>query len=759
MMMQTTGNAGPRAAWAFVALLALLGAGCEPAGTSGSAPTREPAGAGSVDLDPAVDAPEAHEPEGSGADSGMPDEDSDASDPMEQMEGQTGVSAPVAEPPVVVPPAAPPVAPPVTPNPTTASEAGSPSSTLTLGQRAEATLNAATVLPTVVVVPDVWSYIEAVAHWTPKLRYPVLIDDGSPRSAENIGRFVRAYAPTTVMRWKFEAAEPLRGGSRDQARVNSAVARAWGVEGTEEREVIEIGPVLSRWQDIGHEPTGVILANPLDQAWTAALALSAARGQPIMWMELDRNVNAVLTLDEAKALSSRIEAFCTANALRWAKLGDTIDAVTICANAPSRMLFAISPGEGGKEGERIHFALTDYIGRHLPARGMEGRWGWAGQIHGDGAEAAYRAMCGLFVRPRSAWVFDSYTEPGVWQAHDGAAAKQALERAGWSVRLDDAPDATDVQWRGGASRPIDPGLILVTTMGNADFFDLGQNNRCYPGDLPMLDRPAMLHFVHSWSLSSPGTARTIGARWFERGVYAYAGSVQEPFLAAFVPTPDVAARVSSGVPWGQAVRVEGGTVWRIAVFGDPLITAGPTSALKRGDGALPLKGARDLDAELKSAVREKDFASALRLMAMLARDEDATRLVGALVGSPDTTLSPEAAAFAIGPAFRTGELGLVISVQQRMAGAEAKEPRATDLVWNMSRAKLNGLEKDARDRTLDALRVSVRAEQIGPDGAELARWLRVYRGRADAAAFAATIEPQLKAARDKRDLSRAVEGR
>jgi hypothetical protein len=102
---------------------------------------------------------------------------------------------------------------------------------------------------------------------------------------------------------------------------------------------------------------------------------------------------------------------------------------------------------------------------------------------------------------------------------------------------------------------------------------------------------------------------------------------------------------------------------------------------------------------------------------------------------------------------------MMIGVQQRMAGSEAKQPRAADLVWNMSRARMNGLENDARDRVLDALRVAVRPEQVGPDGVELTRWLRQYRGRADAAAFAATIEPQLKAARDKRDLGRAVEGR
>lgn len=755
-MMTTprTGSIGSRAAWILVAMLAGAAVGCEPAGTSGADPTTTGRATRTDERPTPTDVVDGGAGDAARADDEPVDgelqfPDEELADPMGAMEGEGAASE-------ATPPAPAASTPPAVPS---SGGRGGPSSTLTLGQRAEAALNAATVLPVVVVVPDVWSYIEAVAHWTPALRYPVLIDDGTPTSAENIGRFVRAYAPASVVKWKADDVLPAQGGSLASARVNAAVARVWDVEGADEREVIDLGPVLSRWQEIGHEPPGVIIANPMDQAWAAALAISAARGQPIMWMELDRNVNAVLTLDEAKALSSRIEAFCDSNGLRWAKLGDTIDAITVCANAPTRMLFAVTPSKDGKEGERIHFALTDYLGRHLPARAQEGRWGWAGQIHGDAAEAAYRAMCGLFVRPKSAWIFDSYTEAGVWQAHDGSAAKRTLEQAGWSVRLDDAPNATDVQWRGSASRPMDPGLILVTTMGNADFFDLGQNNRCYPGDLPMLDRPAMLHFVHSWSLSSPGTTRTIGARWFERGVYAYAGSVQEPFLSAFVPTPDVAARVSSGVPWGQAVRVEGAPVWRIAVFGDPLITAGPTSGLKRGEGAFALEGASDMDAALKSAVKEKDFASALRLMAMLGRDEDAARLVGAIMASPDAALSPEAAALAIGPAFRTGELGMVIGVQQRMAGTEAKRPRATDLVWNLSRAKMNGLEQAERDRTLDALRVAVRPEQVGPDGAELTRWLRQFRGRADAAAFAATIEPQLKAARDKRDLQRAVDGR
>lgn len=625
---------------------------------------------------------------------------------------------------------------------------------LALARRAEATLNAAKVVPTLVVVPDVWSYAEAIARWTPELRYPVLIDDGSAQAAANIGRFVRGFEPEAVVSWKAEGVEAPRGASLTAVRVNTAIGRAWGVE----EELPEISRLVGRWMELGHRPPGIIVANPADEAWAGALALGAARGEPILWTTLGRNVNAFLSLEEAKALSAQIEAFCDSHALSWARLGDAIDAVTVCANAPVKLLFAQRP-DSGPEG-RQYIALTDFLGRHLPARAVEGRWGWAGQIHGDASEAAYRAMCGLFIRPKSAWVFDSYTEGGVWQAHDGSAAKATLERAGWSVRLDDAPNATDAQWRGVAAEIIDPGVIMVTTMGNSDFFDLGKGNRCAPGDLPMLDRPAMLHFVHSWSLLAPTKADTIGARWFDRGVYAYAGSIQEPFLSAFVPTPLVAERLASGEPWGVVPRVEGAAPWRVAVFGDPLITSGPTSAITRDAGAkLPLAGVNDLAEGLKDAIGERDFASSLRLMTLLARDEDAERLLAAIVASPDASLSPEAAAYAITPAFRSGDLELLIRVQQSMAGEDAKSPRALDPLWNLTRQRLNGLEKDSRDRALDALRVAVREEQLGPDGVELARWLRSYRGRADAEAFAATIEPRLRLARDKNDLRRAVNGR
>ena len=119
-----------------------------------------------------------------------------------------------------------------------------------------------------------------------------------------------------------------------------------------------------------------------------------------------------------------------------------------------------------------------------------------------------------------------------------------LRQVGITVELDDTPRQGAADWRLRAARTVTADLILVNTMGNADFFDLTPG-QCKPGDVPILNVPAALHIVHSWSLLAPDTRDTLGGRWLERGVFAYAGSVNEPFLEAFVPTPAVAAQPGS----------------------------------------------------------------------------------------------------------------------------------------------------------------------------------------------------------------------
>lgn len=651
-----------------------------------------------------------------------------------------------------------PAAPPAdSPQPTPAATAEI-AGAMALGKRVSATLAAARVIPTVVIATDVWSYVDAISRWTPTLRYPVLLDDGTPAAAENIGRFVRAFGPNAVVMYKIEtpAGEP-RNGLIASVRIDSAAGRAWGMT----KDVTRTDDLVRHWDEIGHVPPGVIVADPKDDAWPAALALSAARGEPILWESLPGNLNGMMQLEDARKLTTMIEIFCASTLHTWDRIGDQLDAVTICANSPVKVHVAETPGEGQRGLTRETVALTDHIGRHHTGPGAlrQGRWAWAGQIPGDGPSAAYRAMCAIFLRPSSAWVFDSYTEPGAWQVHDGGATKAALEGAGWTVRLDDAPNATPADWRIAAAKPLDASLIMVTTMGNAGFFELGHGDRCYPGDLPLLERPAMLHFVHSWSLLAPGKADTIGARWLDRGVYAYAGSVQEPMLSAFVPTPLVADRVIAGMPWGAAARVEGGMEWRIAILGDPLITAGQGTGITREDGPLPMDATIDVDSELRSAIRAKEYARSLRLMALLGRDEDAVRLAGAVLREDEQGMTPEAAAYVVGPAFRAADLSLLARAQQRMAGADAKQPRVLDRLWNLARQQINTVDKEQRDRVLDILRSAVREEQSAADGIELTRWIRRYRTRAEAEAFAQTVRPMLKLPREQKELDGALNGR
>jgi hypothetical protein len=625
---------------------------------------------------------------------------------------------------------------------------------LKLTARTSQTLARARVVPTLVIVEDTASYVDAISKWTRELRYPVLLDDGSPQAADNIGRFVRAFEPTAVVRHKADT-PALRDPQLIAARVDSAIGRAWGMA-----RPVNVGTDLTdHFRTIGHEPPGIIIANPSDSGWTGALALGAARGQPILWHNtLDRNINATMSLEDARSLQSLTESFCTTNALAWPRLGDTIDAITICANAPIKLHFA-DPPPGREIEQPTRFALTDLLGRHMSARATEGRWAWAGQVPGDAPAAAYRAMCSLFLSPSRAWVFDSYNEPGIWQTHDGTQARNALTKAGWSVRLDDAPDAGTLQWKGVASRPLDAELIFVTTMGNAGFFDLGRNDRAFPGELPILDRPTILHFVHSWSLSAPAAPNTVGARWLERGVYAYAGSVQEPFLSAFVPTPMVAQRLMAGMPWGAAVRLDEGAVWRIAVLGDPLLTIGGVPRPARAAGDIPLDGSATLDAELREAVQKREFERALRLMTLLARDQDAARLAAAILRDESATLSPEAALYSVLPAFRAQDLDLALSVHQRLSAKEAATTRVGDPLWNLARFEVDRAPPELRERALDVLAVSIRPLQKAQDGVEVTRWLSRHRGRAAAQAMANTLRPDFKAQADLRALDAAIEGR
>src|SRR5215468_650356 len=103
---------------------------------------------------------------------------------------------------------------------------------LLLAARVESVRQRLPVIKTVVIVPDAASYIAAIGSWTLPGRFPVLIDDGSWNGQQDIARFVRAYQPESVVRWKAPAAAgtSIADGPAKKAAIENAVAKAWGAD-------------------------------------------------------------------------------------------------------------------------------------------------------------------------------------------------------------------------------------------------------------------------------------------------------------------------------------------------------------------------------------------------------------------------------------------------------------------------------------------------------------------------------------------------
>mgnify|MGYP005846417369 CR=1 FL=1 len=567
-----------------------------------------------------------------------------------------------------------------------------------LGRRAEQIRANAPVIPEVVIVPDGASYLAAVAAWKPGGRFPVLIDDGSWQAGEDIARFVRAFEPRRVVRWS--GGDRVGRGEARREAVERAVASAWGHEG-------DPASMLDFWREHNHVPPAIVVADGADPAWTAALALAAGRALPIAWVTLERrNVSGAMSRTDADALCAEIERACEATGLSWRALGDDLDAVALCLNVAAKI----------ETSEREFVATTDRVGRPAMGASAGERWAWSSQVFGTEAEAAYRAMCALFLRPRSAWVFDSYPHEAPWSLYDGTEAAGVLREAGLRVTLDDAPRQGLADWRARTLRAVDAGVVLLNSKGNRDWFDLSPG-RAQAGDVPVLGVPAIVHMVHSWSANAPRNRATVGARWLERGAYAYCGSVQEPTLSAFVPTPTVARRLALGSAWAAAVRNDGAPLWRIAVVGDPLIALGPPA--RRTDDGAPLDGVEDLAETTRRAASETDYEALVRSLWLSGRDADAARLAAALLAEQRGAVTPGFARCALFSVFRAGADSVFLDLYARLTPDDAADGAARDALWFVGR-RVAPQHGASRDRALLLLRQHARTDQLDADNAELA---------------------------------------
>lgn len=595
-----------------------------------------------------------------------------------------------------------------------------------LGVRSDLLRRQRPVVPVLVLVADEASYIEAIAAWSPRAIYPVLYDDGQLATRENIARFVRAFKPDKIVRWKSGGPDPAAPVQRT-ARVDAALRRSWGVP-----PAVTQTELVGAWRSMGIIPPGVVVADENDPAWTAALALAAARAELLAWVDVRNAINDAMRPDEARDYARKIEGVLERSGLSWRALGDNVDAITICQNAPPKVQASPgtpSPGDPRRQPAKAGdvFATTDFIGRHDPEGSAE-RYAWTSQIFGSGAQASYRAMAAIFTMPDRAWLFDGYEDKQPWNTWDATRAGDILRGAGFSVTIDDTPHQSRDDWRARAAKPLDAALVLINSSGNCDFFNL-QPGVGRPGDIPMLLLPAAVHVVHSWSAQYPAGRETVCGRWHASGAFAYFGSVQEPYLGAFLPTPAIAERLLAGAPWTAACRIDTYPTWRLNSFGDPLFTLGEPAPRLSAD-KLPLSDTSDVADETRAAIASKNIALGLRGLTLQARDDDAARLALAALAKPEA-VDASVAMESVLPLYRAGHSDGVRRAFEKLDANTAGDPLLRDALWLVSIPDLRGTpSRELLLLLMDNLRVGQEAQ----DAKDLFdAWVRVF-GKGDAIA-------------------------
>ncbi len=614
-----------------------------------------------------------------------------------------------------------------------------------LGLRSERLRQGAVALDTVVIVSDAASYLEAIKAWRPGVRFPVLIDDGSFAAREDIARFVRGFQPRHVVRWTAPADAKTNGaksapGAEGFAAITQeallhTLTTAWG----QENAPGDMAALIAAWKAADIAPPGLAAVKLDDPAWTAGIALAVARGQPLVFVDTRGPVDGYLTIEEADTLAQQFEAAAAATGLTWRGIGDEIDALTLCVNAPIKF----------QPNDKDMFALTDRLGRLGLGAAAQNRWAWAGQIFGSAPQAAYRAMSSLFLQPRAVWGFDGYPTSEPWNKWDITAAAEPFRQAGMTVTVDDTPRQGARDWRFRAARPVDAGLILVTTKGMAEFFDL-EPGQAKPGDVPILTVPPLVHFVHSWSATRPADRTTVAGRWMERGAFAYVGSVHEPFLQAFMPTPMLSARLLSVAPLGVAARLDDGPMWKIAVIGDPLYVVSVQQ--RKQNTPVPLDGFKEIDATLREDLVAEKYEDALLTLTLLGRDSDAARLAGAVLDQKTTRFTPRVAALAVTAFMRAGDNRRVIESWLHLSDQDKQEPAMRDYLWLAAYP----LMSDPTPEMLKLLRDNVRLDQVGRDAtAAAAAWAREF-DMAQAQAMLREVRAKLTTDAQRADLDKAM---
>ncbi len=570
------------------------------------------------------------------------------------------------------------------------------------------------VVPRVVLVPDADTWLEEVSRWSLDGQWPVLFES-DPHAAA----FVRGFRPEEVVR--VPPTERRLPADPDQRKVRmlQSIRGSWGARPDQQ--------LVERFAELHWEPPGFAVASPNDPAWPAAVTIAAARGVPLVFIEDDLgSVNGVMGAPVLAGLEARLRdaastiAADASDAMRaaiaaanpdvvqselgygWSGLGDLLDAVAICRAMPGRVRYtppagATVPKIRPTDAADGPFATTDAL-----CRGDDGeRWGYAGWIWGDEARAANMAMSSIFLDRRNFWFVSGYAKSGGWANYAVEECAGWAAEKGYAALCFDDEDADRESWdkilRGGI--PAD--VLFLNSHGNAPEFHLFNNDKLRPSHVPFTDHPMALSMVHSFAMQRPDDEDTVGGRFLSRGIYAALGSVDEPYLMAFVPPALQVRRLAAGVPFLLAGRYWPGEssmsgVWKITTIGDPFMLAQPPEF--RNVRIVPLDDAPvipDAEPVLKAAGRalksHRDTggpaSEAVRLLELAGRDELAIEAWSSVVGTGEPVAIVGTARSILGPLFRAVGVKEFVEAYERLP-REARDRDATDMLWHIMTPRL-----------------------------------------------------------------------
>ncbi|MHC4247110.1 MAG: hypothetical protein ACYSUU_09945, partial [Planctomycetota bacterium] len=334
----------------------------------------------------------------------------------------------------------------------------------------------------VVLVPDESTYLEQLAKWSPAGQWPVLFEDdpGTPR-------FIRAFAPEEIVR--VPRTERVLPKEADARRKLATIVTKLSFGATDPS--LAYDEVYSKF---GWRPPGFVVTSMDDSAWTAAVAISAARGVPLAFVDGDfGKPNGELSAGRLRDLELELQAAAAASGYSWEGLGDDLDAVAICRDAAGRCRMSVpEPAKvrlAGRDPGNGPYATMDALCRNGDGR----RWGYTGWIWGDAGHAAGMAMSSIFLDRRNIWMCSGYAKSGQWNVYEVSKPAARLAELGYASMFFEEDAAGLDGWFRLVRGAIPPDVLFLNSHGSPTVFHLFKDEQAFPQDVPFLSRPMALH--------------------------------------------------------------------------------------------------------------------------------------------------------------------------------------------------------------------------------------------------------------------------